>query len=374
MDTNATILQRMEEHRVSTVLKWTLLGIAIVTFALLAWVTLITYQTSPPQPDRFVAPDGSVVMTARDIQDGKASFQRADLMDYGSIYGMGSYFGEDYTAEYLLRLGQVTADNLARERFGKALDALGEDDRRAVQSAMQRQLQGMDLSRADVPLSGAMAAALRTLQAEIAQQLTHHDFIKGWTQAYSLDNRNAAKTADFILYSALTTVARRPGSAVSWTQNWPYEPFVGKAPTTSTFGWTWASYCFTFFCFGAVLFVYHRYIRVDDKGTMDPTLVQFRGLSPSQRKVGKYFLVVAAVLLLQIAAGAILGHYYSDRVSFYGLHFDDVLPFNFWRSIHIQAPIVWIGLSWIGAGLFWHPPSADESPRARDRWSICCSG
>jgi len=24
---------------------------------------------------------------------GKAGFQKADLMDYGSLYGMGSYFG-----------------------------------------------------------------------------------------------------------------------------------------------------------------------------------------------------------------------------------------------------------------------------------------
>src|SRR6185437_12815558 len=84
----------------------------------------------------------------------------------------------------------------------------------------------------------------------------------------------------------------------------------------------------------------------------------FRELTASQRKVGKYFLVVALVLLLQIAAGAMLGHYYSDRVTFYGLHFDDVLPFNFWRSVHIQSPLVWIGLSWIGAALFLAPAIA----------------
>jgi nitric oxide reductase subunit B len=304
-------------------------------------------------------------MTSQDVEGGKASFQRADLMDYGSIYGMGSYFGEDYTAEYLVRLGQVTEDNLARERFGKPFAALGEEEQTTVRAVMQRQLKSIDLSRAEAPLSAEVASAIQTLRTEITQQLTHHDFIKGWTQAYSLDERNAAKTADFILYSALTTVARRPGADVSWTQNWPYEPLVGNAPTTSTFGWTWASYCFTFFCFGVVLFVYHRYIRVDDKGTMDPTLVQFRNLTPSQRKVGKYFVVVAAVLLLQIAAGAILGHYYSDRVSFYGIHFDDVLPFNFWRSIHIQAPIVWIGLSWIGAGLFLAPAISSREPRGQ---------
>jgi nitric oxide reductase subunit B len=365
MDISASVAQRLDEDRVSNVLKWVLLGIAILTFGLLAWATVLTYQLAPPQPERFLAPDGSVLMTAKDIDDGKASFQRADLMDYGSIYGMGSYFGEDYTAEYLLRFGQVTEDNIAQARFGKGVAALNAEDQRAAQAAMQQQLKDIDLSGVDVHLSAAVAGAFKTLQSEITQQLQHHDFIKGWTQAYSLDQTNAAKTADFVLYSALTTVARRPGSDISWTQNWPAEPLVGNRPTTSTFGWTWASYCFTFFCFGLILFIYNRYIRVDDKGTMDPTLVQFRGLTQSQRRVGKYFLIVALVLLLQIAAGAILGHYYSDRVSFYGIHFDDVLPFNFWRSIHVQTPIVWIGLSWIGAGLFLAPAISGREPRGQ---------
>jgi nitric oxide reductase subunit B len=355
MDTSTVVLQRMEEDRVSNVLKWVLLTVAVITFALLAWATTVTYRTAPPRPGRFMAPGGSVLMTAQDIEDGKASFQRADLMDYGSIYGMGSYFGEDFTAEYLLRLGQVTQDNIAQQRFGKSFATLGEADQQAVRAAMQRELKGVDLSSQEVRLSPAVAGAITALKAEIAQQLRRQDFIKGWTETYSLDQPSAVKTADFILYSALTTVARRPASDVSWTQNWPYEPLVGNRPTPSTFLWTWISFCFTFFCFGVVLFAYNRYIRGADSGTFDPVLVEFRGLSPSQRKVGKYFLIVAAVLLLQILAGAILGHYYADRVSFYGIHFDDVLPFNFWRNIHIQTPIVWIGLSWIGAGLFLAP-------------------
>jgi nitric oxide reductase subunit B len=355
MDTLATQPLPIGEDRIDNILKWVLFGVAVVSFGLLAWATDVTYRTAPPQPDRFIAPDGAVLLTSKGIEGGKASFQRADLMDYGSIYGMGSYFGEDYTAEYLVRLGRLTQDNIARARFGKPFAALGGDEKAAARAAMQRQLQGVDLAAREVRLPAALAAAIVTLKQSVAQRLLAHDLIRGWTQAYSLNAADATDTAEFILYSALTTVARRPGSAVSWTQNWPYEPLVGNKPTTSTFGWTWISFCFTFFCFGAVLFIYHRHIRRDDTGTMDPVLVQFRALTRSQRKIGKYFLVVAAVLLLQIAAGAILGHYYADRVSFYGLHLDDVLPFNFWRSIHIQTPIVWIGLSWIGAGLFLAP-------------------
>ena len=45
-------------------------------------------------------------MTRANLLAGKAGFQKADLMDYGSLYGMGSYFGEDYTAENLVRIRQ----------------------------------------------------------------------------------------------------------------------------------------------------------------------------------------------------------------------------------------------------------------------------
>src|SRR5215471_15765334 len=117
-------LEQSAEDRVSNVLKWVLFTIAICTFALLGWATDVTYQTAPPQPERFLAPDGAVLMSAADIQDGKASFQQADLMDYGSIYGMGSYFGEDYTAEYLVRLGVITADHVAKARYGEPFSAL----------------------------------------------------------------------------------------------------------------------------------------------------------------------------------------------------------------------------------------------------------
>jgi nitric oxide reductase large subunit len=62
----------------------------------------------------------------------------------------------------------------------------------------------------------------------------------------------------------------------------------------------------------------------------------------SQRKVGKYFLVVACVFLLQILVGSIMAHYYSERTDFYGIKIDSFLPFNFLRDVHIQTPLVWI--------------------------------
>ena len=153
-------------------------------------------------------------------------------------------------------------------------------------------------------------------------------------------------------------MARRPDVSWSWTENWPYEPEVGNTPTTNTFIWTWTSFCFTFLAFGLVLFIYEFWLNHPDDAPMDPVLARFRPLTDSQRKVGKYFLVVAAVLLLQILAGTIMAHAYYDRRSFYGSNLHEILPFNFLRDVHIQAPIIWIGVGWIGAGLFLAPAIA----------------
>jgi len=93
---------------VSNLLKWILLAVAVGSFALFAWATVLTYERAAPQPDRFVAAGGATLITADDVVAGKAGFQKADLMDYGSLYGMGSYFGQDYTAFGLMRLARLT--------------------------------------------------------------------------------------------------------------------------------------------------------------------------------------------------------------------------------------------------------------------------
>lgn len=56
----------------------------------MAWTTFVTYREAAPLPHQFVAPSGQVMMTRDDIVAGKSGFQQADLMDYGSLYGMGS--------------------------------------------------------------------------------------------------------------------------------------------------------------------------------------------------------------------------------------------------------------------------------------------
>jgi nitric oxide reductase subunit B len=195
---------------VSNVLKWVLLAVAIGSFVLFAWATVITYERAPPQPERLVTNAGETLMTEGDIVSGKAGFQRADLMDYGSLYGMGSYYGQDYTAWTLVRLAGFVEKNLAQTNFGKAYDALLPDQQASVRAAMRIQPQHVDLTQRQLTIPDALSAAITTLRSDIAKELGSADVDTGWTPAYSLGPEDMAHTADFLIYCALTTVCRPP--------------------------------------------------------------------------------------------------------------------------------------------------------------------
>src|SRR5215472_13543314 len=109
---------------ISDLLKWILLCVAIVCFGMLGWATVLTYREAPPMPAAFVDPSGQALFKQADVVAGKGGFQKADLMDYGSIYGMGSYFGQDYTAGTLVQLGTDTREAIAQARYGKPFASL----------------------------------------------------------------------------------------------------------------------------------------------------------------------------------------------------------------------------------------------------------
>jgi nitric oxide reductase subunit B len=169
MSLNAESVDPSVKDPVSTVLKWVLLAVAIVTFAILAWATTATYRLAPPQPKRFVGLNGTLLMTDADIVAGKGGFQKADLMDYGSLYGMGSYYGEDYTASALEQLATATRENTAQSSDRKAFADLSADRQAAVTAVMRHDLQGIDLTKREVVLSQPVAAALVSVRDAIAK-------------------------------------------------------------------------------------------------------------------------------------------------------------------------------------------------------------
>ncbi len=179
MQTAATPLaQAGPQDRTSRVLIWIMIIVTVVCWTAMVVATVETYEQAAPLPQKMVTAGGTAVMSYDSIVAGKSGFQKADLMDYGSLYGMGSYFGEDYTAEYLVQLGRQVQENLAQERYGKPYAALGADQQSGITRSMRAELKGIDLSKPMVVLPQAVADAIATLRARIAQSLLTDNFAR----------------------------------------------------------------------------------------------------------------------------------------------------------------------------------------------------
>jgi hypothetical protein len=77
--------------------------VSLSGFFVLVLMGFLTYQSSPPTPQRVVSASGQTVFTGADIRAGQDVFLRNGLMESGSIFGHGAYLGPDFTADYLQR-------------------------------------------------------------------------------------------------------------------------------------------------------------------------------------------------------------------------------------------------------------------------------
>jgi len=75
--------------------------VSLSGFFVLVLMGFLTYQSSPPTPQRVVSASGQTVFTGADIRTGQDVLLRNRLMEYG--FGHGAYLGPDFTADYLHR-------------------------------------------------------------------------------------------------------------------------------------------------------------------------------------------------------------------------------------------------------------------------------
>ena len=225
------------EDPVSNVLKWVLLAVAVGKFGALRLGDRPDLRAgSPATRPGSSRPVKRTPTTADDIVAGKAGFQKADLMDYGSLYGMGSYFGQDYTAFALVRLAKLTEEQLAQTRVGSWFRHPAHTIARpGCVRRCSGNCKGSTSTQREVAVPEALANAIATLRAEMAKNLrtrrSHHRLDPGLQPRR---DRGGARGRVLDLLGP-TTVARRPDTTWSWTENWPYEPKSGtpRRPTLS---------------------------------------------------------------------------------------------------------------------------------------------
>src|SRR5262245_52439275 len=348
---------------------WTVLAIVVIFgFTVLGWIGSRIYQEMPPIPERIVTSDGQVVAPEGAIQSGQAVWQTLGGMEVGSIWGHGSYVAPDWTADWLHRECELILDDWARSEHSRPYADLGAEPQAALRERLRLTMRA---NRYD-PATGTLTIEpVRARTFEANQKHFAAVFSEGKPE-YAIprgtvsDPQRLRQLSTFFFWTAWASTAFRPGDTISYTSNWPHEPLIGNVPTGEAVMWTGVSILLLLAGIGFIVWLYAAMPApppLEAAPSRDPLV----GLSatPSQRATMKYFVVVAALFLLQILAGGIVAHYGVEGDGFYGIPLSRWLPYSLTRTWHVQLGLFWIATSWLAAGLFIGPLVSGVEPKGQ---------
>ena len=333
---------------------WARAVLVVFVFGLgvLLLLTFKAYQNAPPIPERAVDTAGHVVFTGDDIRAGQEVFLKYGLMDNGTIWGHGGYLGPDFGAAVLHHWALDLAQARARARFAKDYGTLSGEQRAAVDGEVASLLKTNRYDSGTGTLT-LLPAGAQTFANEVDRWKTYfqNPALNGGLAANLItDPKELHDLTAFFTWAAWGSVAQRPGTAHSYTNNFPYDPLAGNHPTGAALLWTAISFVFLLGGIAIVLLAFGKFDYLGWHGA--PTPAEPWVLSPSQKATLKYMAVASILLLGQTFFGAGIAHYRADPGTFYGLDLAAWFPSNLLRTWHLQSAIFWIATSYVAGALF----------------------
>lgn len=348
---------------------WISLAIVLVaSFAVLGGVGYKGIKSAPPIPGTVVAADGTVLFNGETIRDGQNVWQSIGGQEVGSIFGHGSYVAPDWTADYLHRESIFILDGWAQQQGASNYASLPAEQQAALQTRLQKLMRtntyNKDTDTLTIPNERAAAFnALAIYYGGVFQQGKKEYAIP---EGALKDVTKQHQMATFFFWTSWAASTNRPGTDVSYTQNWPHEDLIGNRPTAPSILWSLISV--VLLIFGIAALVWYTASREEkpefaNTPNSDP-LINLKP-TPSQKATIKYFFVVAALWILQIALGAITAHYGVEGQGFYGFDLSKYLPYSIARTWHLQIAIFWIATSWLATGLYIAPAVGGGEPKGQ---------
>ena len=353
---------------------WVLFGLTVfAAFFILGFFGREVYRQAPPIPAAVRTTDGTLVMTQDEILTGQTVWQSTGGQQLGSIWGHGAYQAPDWTADWLHREAVVLLDTFSRQSFGVAYGDANAEQQAVLQARLRAELRTntFDAATGVVTISPARAAA-------IAQVAAHYDGLFGGAPAlaslredYAMqdvvvpDAQRRQLLTKFFFWTSWAAATTRPGTTITYTNNWPHEPLIGNEPSAANVLWSIASVILLLAGVGALAWWMAFRRDADDEIAEAPASDPFTGLTltPSMRAVAKYVGVVVALFVVQVLLGALTAHYTVEGQSFFGLPIANILPYNLTRTWHIQTAMFWIATAFLAAGLFLAPAVGGHEPK-----------
>jgi len=348
---------------------WIALGLVLViSFAVLGGVGVKVLRSAPPIPSQVVTSDGRVLFDGASIQDGQGAWQSIGGQEVGTIWGHGAYVAPDWTADWLHRECVFILDRWAQLSGAANYAALGPEQ----QAALQARLRGIirrntyDAATGRITVDPVRAAAFENLFAYYSDVFTRgRDQYAIQPNALS-DPAKLRQMSAFFWWTAWAASTDRPGTDITYTQNWPHEPLIGNQPTGGAIVWSVVSFVLLLAGVGGMVWYFASQPRTVAEELLPETdpLLGLRP-TPSQRATVKYFFVVAALWVVQVALGAITAHYGVEGSGFYGIPLDRWLPYSVTRTWHLQLGLFWIATSWLATGLYVAPAVSGAEPKGQ---------
>lgn len=342
---------------------WLLFVIVLLSMTLLGWTGVEVYRKAPPIPDQVVTQSGTLVTTQTQILDGQVAWQTTGGMQLGSIWGHGAYQAPDWSADWLHRELVSWLEIAAQQEYNQAYDELSE-----LQQARLRQALKSEYRKAHPDAQGVMVISDR--RAEAIEQVSQYYMdlygdapaLRGTRESYAMKENTLPSEAlrhdmtRFFFWLSWATAAERPGSEVSYTNNWPHEPLIENKPSTANIIWSIVSVV-VLLAGIAFMVLGWAVLKKDEPAPVVPTEdpISKLSLTPSQRALKKYVFLTIALFVLQVFLGGYTAHYTIEGQSFYGIDVSQWFPYSLTRTWHIQAALFWIASGFLAAGLFVVP-------------------
>ena len=347
---------------------WVALAIVLVgSFAVLGSVGRKMISQAPPLPDVYTA-SGQLLFTGSQTTDGQNVWQSIGGQEIGTVWGHGAYVAPDWTADWLHRECLIQLDTWA-QRDGAANFAAASLDRQAVLKArlirdMRRNTYDAESKR--IIVSDDTAAAFHQLEAHYADVFGAGRAAYAIPQGALTDPVKQQRMAAFFWWTSWAAHTERPGSNISYTNNWPHEALVANQPPPSAVLWSILSFVLLLAGIGGLVWWYASREKTDFHPAF-PDKDPFLSIkaTPSQRATMKYFFVVVALWGVQILMGVITAHYGVEGGGFYGIPLDKILPYAVTRTWHLQLAIFWIATSWLATGLYVGPAVSGHEPKGQ---------
>lgn len=334
-------------------------------------VTVLIYFTAnlakevPPLPKQVVSVQGEVLYTYDDIVNGKAMFQEFDLMDYGTLLGMGAYLGPDFTTEFLHKRAEFLNNYYAKEFYKKDFDSLDNMQKASIKARVIEDVKKQThLMESGVTYTKASTEAYKANKAYLVEFLTKGDKQRAW-RANIIHEDEAKLISAFVDWSQLVSSTVRPTAddGRSWSNNWPHKPLIDQDVTFMSHLVSLIEFLLLWALTIVIIFLVYEYIfsKEHQDGELAEPL-KITKIFPSQEKLLKYIPIVALFVFIQMLLGGYLAHIYADPTDHFIIS-QDILPFNVTRALHTNVAIIWVAIGWLVGGLLIAPIVAGKDLR-----------